>query len=144
MVPGVSTAAVAMNLLRSTTSSSPASGEKTPATASAASSPSECPATATGTMPLSSSVTPHAQSARYSSGWATRVSASSAGVPSSDDRRQLEAGQRLGGVEQATERVELGHVVEHAGALRALSREDECCAAAHAPTRPQGSSRASA
>ena len=64
MSPGDSLAAVAMSLLRSTTSSSPASGEKTPATASAASSPSEWPATATGSMPHSRSVTPHAQSAR--------------------------------------------------------------------------------
>ena len=46
-------------------------------------------------------------------------------------RRELEARQRLGRVEQAVERLELGHVVEHAGALGALSGEDECGANGH-------------
>ena len=63
------------------------------------------------------------------------------GLAETSDRRQLEVRERLGRVEQTVERLELGHRVEHAGALRALAGEDECGANAHAPTLRSGCGR---
>jgi len=60
IAPRVSRGSLSHELLRSTTSSSPAS-ERDPAIARAAGSPSEWPATGQGSMPDSSSVDSHAQ-----------------------------------------------------------------------------------